>query len=188
MVPLIFQEDNVMEKLVCGPCTSQGRNSRHSSDSLQHPISNAKVISRVIRAYQWPHKSLRAGLCHSMLGSLAVCSRSWNTQCSLEPASQRKDHTHRPFSALENDSGNTTYTGPGLLQSVFGLPWNVGSGQSISRRKKTRFFIFLSLFFLNQFYSALNSWGKHYAAFIIISWWKWAETEAQNLPANHQAA
>lgn len=52
MVPLIFQEDNVMEKLVCGPCTSQGRNSRHSSDSLQHPISNAKVISRVIRAYQ----------------------------------------------------------------------------------------------------------------------------------------
>lgn len=56
-VPCIVREENVMEKFVCGPCTSQGLHGIPSLHSLQGTFSKAMVMSRVIRDHQWPWKS-----------------------------------------------------------------------------------------------------------------------------------
>ena len=108
------------------------------------PIPNAMVMSRVIRAYQRPHKRYQASPCPSAPRLLAGCCRSWNTRCSCDPPAHRRMHASpllRHRAAL--DSGG----GMGLVlahvcfgvKNAFRLLWNASWNQNLKKKKEEVF-------------------------------------------------
>lgn len=96
--------NTVTGKLVHGPCTSQGHNSSHSSDSIQGPVSNATVMSGVIRVYQRPHGSPEASVCRCSCNSTPPPEACGST----EELHASRLLRHRV--ALESDSGTKVST------------------------------------------------------------------------------
>ena len=131
-VPCIVSEENVMEKFVCGPCTSQGLHGIPSLHSLQGTFLKAMVMSRVIRDHQWPWKSHGASV-----GLPARCSRGWKAHWYSSWICQMKNHSIDP-SLLGSDAVGwpqyMAHTSP-ELPSTSCSSWNTGSSQSVLWRK-----------------------------------------------------
>lgn len=163
-VPCIVREENVMEKFVCGLCTSQGLHGIPYLHSLQGTFSKAMVMSRVMRDHQWPWKShgASAGLPGRLLQRLEDALVLKLTLPTVEPQ-------YRPFSTREwcwrvtpiYGSHQPWVTKCILLVLKYWL-------KSVSFVKK----IMTSSSFLPSSSPLLtcNSWGKHSGTFIVISW------------------
>lgn len=120
-VPLIVGED-VMEKFVLGPCTSQGHNCIHSSGSLQGPISNAMIMSRVITEPTSDLiKAIKPACVRLLCAAGEAALEAGIKRRSSEPGQPAEElHASSPVRhrvALKSHSGNAPRSGQDLLKS-----------------------------------------------------------------------